>query len=278
MGKRLFVLLLLLFCACEKTSQPVEEVGLRSGEQSPEVSHVKIIAHRGVHGDTPENSLKSIEKAFAIGLDVVEFDVQLSKDGEIMIFHDEKLERMTGKAGTVEDYTKEELQTFHLKKSNGQFAQEVIPTLKEVFDMLGNKINYYIEIKFPSEEIEEKLLSMVKAYDLESKVSVLSFSNGCLKRISDKNKSIPCRLLLYTEKEPPVSSLHLPDYSHLKSVVINKGMVNYPILLNLKRWIDTIEVYTLDTVDEVPVYGYSYIQSVITDDPEYWLKYKKKNK
>ena len=101
-------------------------------------------AHRGLHGkEIPENSLPAFEGAVQKGLGI-ELDVQLSKDGEVMVFHDFTLDRVTGESGRVLDKTAEELSKMSL---NGKPLG--IPTLKQVLAAVDGKVPLIIEIKIP---------------------------------------------------------------------------------------------------------------------------------
>ncbi len=99
-------------------------------------------AHRGLHGDgIPENSLEAFARAADAGYGI-ELDVQLSKDGEIMVFHDYPLTRMTGARGKLSEKTAEELRALRLAET-----ESVIPTLKEVLDLVDGRIPLLIELK-----------------------------------------------------------------------------------------------------------------------------------
>ncbi len=101
-------------------------------------------AHRGVHnGEIPENSLPAFEEAIKQNLGI-ELDIQLSKDGEVMVFHDFTLNRVTGVDGRVMDFSAEELAKMSL---NGVPCG--IPTLKEVLAAVDGKVPLIIELKIP---------------------------------------------------------------------------------------------------------------------------------
>ena len=99
-------------------------------------------AHRGLHGgDLPENSLPAFCAAVACGFGI-ELDVQLSADGEVMVFHDESLLRMTGVDSSLYAKTKEELSALRLAGT-----EEKIPTLREVLALVDGKVPLLVEIK-----------------------------------------------------------------------------------------------------------------------------------
>lgn len=99
------------------------------------------IGHRGACGHAPENTLASMRKALELGVHGFEFDIQMSKDGEPVVIHDETLERTTNGKGAVSDYTLEELQ--RLDAGNG----EKIPSLRNVLDLVDKRCRLFIELK-----------------------------------------------------------------------------------------------------------------------------------
>ncbi|MBQ2999335.1 MAG: glycerophosphodiester phosphodiesterase [Clostridia bacterium] len=99
-------------------------------------------AHRGLHGGgVPENSLAAFEKACAAGFGI-ELDVQLSRDGEVMVFHDYTLVRMTGVEKKLCELTAEELGALHLAETD-----EKIPTLREVLSLVDGRVPLLVELK-----------------------------------------------------------------------------------------------------------------------------------
>ena len=120
-------------------------------------------AHRGLfdnNSDAPENSLKAFKNAVTHNYGI-ELDVQLSKDKKLVVFHDEKLKRMTGKPGKVWEYTLEELQSFKLLESD-----ETIPTFESVLEAVDGKVPLIIEYKLdvPSTEVCELANKVLENY------------------------------------------------------------------------------------------------------------------
>lgn len=147
----------------------------------------KIWAHRGARQDAPENTLAAFELAVAQGADGVEFDVQLSSDGEIVVIHDETLERTTDGTGAVVDHTLAELQAFDASAGRAGFAGVRIPTLTEVLELLaptGLALN--IELKnseVPYAGLEEKVIEAVSGFGLEPRVVLSTFNHYSLRRL-----------------------------------------------------------------------------------------------
>ena len=148
-----------------------------------------VWAHRGASGYAPENTLAAFEKAVELGADGVELDIQLTKDDEIVVIHDEKIDRTSDGKGWVKDYTLEELRGFNYNRTKPEYEHADIPTMREVFELLkptGLFIN--IEIKTGVifyEKIEEKILALTKEMDMEDRVCYSSFNHYTVKRIHE---------------------------------------------------------------------------------------------
>ncbi|MCR5671199.1 MAG: hypothetical protein K6G10_09350 [Butyrivibrio sp.] len=147
---------------------------------------MKIWAHRGCSQLYPENTLTSFEKAMNIpGLAGIELDVQLTKDDELVVIHDERVDRTTEGFGYVKDYTLKELKALNIYNSGN--ATEHIPTMREVFELLspalkrykeGNGIRLNIELKtgvFFYPGIEKKTVEMAREFGVEDAIVYSSF-------------------------------------------------------------------------------------------------------
>ena len=145
---------------------------------------MKIWAHRGCSLRYPENTLTAFQKAaelFDKRLTGIELDVQLTRDGEMVVIHDERIDRTTDGFGFVRDYTLEELKTFHIH--TGKEEAEHIPTLSAVMELLkepmrkGLRLN--IELKnsvYPYPGMEAKVHDLVEKNNLQRQVIYSSFS------------------------------------------------------------------------------------------------------
>ena len=144
---------------------------------------VQIFAHRGFSGYYPENTMLAFQKvAEETVADGIELDIQLTKDGEIVIMHDEMLDRTTN--------------------GSGFFPRQTIPTLREYFTWLKTtKLITNIELKtsyFEYEGIEEKLIAMVKEFGLEDQIWYSSFNHYTVARIKKLMPEAKCGLLTDT--------------------------------------------------------------------------------
>lgn len=165
---------------------------------------VQIFAHRGFSGYYPENTMLAFQKvAEETVADGIELDIQLTKDGEIVIMHDEMLDRTTNGSGWLKDHTLEELKMLSVGVNvKGFFPRQTIPTLREYFTWLKTtKLITNIELKtsyFEYEGIEEKLIAMVKEFGLEDKIWYSSFNHYTVARIKKLMPEAKCGLLTDT--------------------------------------------------------------------------------
>ena len=138
-------------------------------------------AHRGASQYAPENTTMAFDLGLSMGANGIETDVQLTKDGVAVLFHDNTLERMTGKPGSVCDYTYEELRWFWVEKG---ILRDRIPTLQEFLDRYADKdITFALEIKAPA--AYKAVADAVRSYGIDKKTVVTSFHFDALLDLRD---------------------------------------------------------------------------------------------
>lgn len=142
-----------------------------------------IFGHRGFSGYYPENTMLAFQKlAEETKADGIELDVQLSRDGEVVIMHDETLDRTTNGSGYVKDYTLKELKTLSVGVNfKGFLPRQTIPTLREYLEFIRTTdLITNIELKdsiVPYPGMEEKVISLVREFGLEKQVWYSSFNH-----------------------------------------------------------------------------------------------------
>ena len=139
----------------------------------------QIFAHRGYSAAFAENTMSAFLEAEKAGADGIELDVQLTKDGEVVVIHDEKVDRTTSGKGFVNDFLYRDIRNLNANKKG--MKKEPIPSLKEVLEwMQTNKIVCNIELKnglIPYEGLEEKVIRLVRTYGLMERIIVSSFNH-----------------------------------------------------------------------------------------------------
>jgi glycerophosphoryl diester phosphodiesterase len=132
--------------------------------------HMIIIGHRGGAALAPENTLACYRKGIEAGADMIEIDIHLTRDGHVVVCHDQSVDRTTNGKGLIRELTLNEIRQLHIVDRNGNQTNERIPTLEEVFQLFqevrsnGNPCQLLIEIKRTRniyQGLEEKLLEQI---------------------------------------------------------------------------------------------------------------------
>lgn len=160
---------------------------------------MKRFAHRGVMALQPENTMSAFRLALDAGADGIETDVHLTKDGELVLIHDETLERTTDGNGMVSSYTLDELRRFNAGVRYSQ--QEVIPTLQELLELVrGESSRLNLEVKTDVLRyvgIESRLLDTIESSGIDpSRVLFSSFNHETIHRLKKMRPDIEAAILL----------------------------------------------------------------------------------
>lgn len=233
---------------------------------------MKIIAHRGFSGIYPENTMLAFRKAIEIGADGIELDVHLSKDGQVMIIHDEALKRTTGLDGVVSDYTRAELEKISAGKTkNDEFGFTPIPSLEEYLAFMAEHRDKITNIELKTApvyypEIEEKTLELVRKFDLEKNIIYSSFNWLSIERMQ--------RLGTISETGLLFSGMKLYNQAHIiKSLGINYFHPDFNDLTDeiVKSYLDNkvgLNVWTVNEIEDMKVCLSWNIDGLITNFPD----------
>lgn len=235
----------------------------------------QVWAHRGASAYAPENTMPAFELALAQRADGVEFDVQLSRDGEVVVIHDETLERTTNGTGPVVDHTLAELRKLDARNDRSDFTPTPIPTLDEVLALLApSRIRINIELKNTEEPypgLEEKVIEAVREHGIAERVVLSTFADDSVKRMGELAPDLETATL-YTRPQlwpwrnalrrgargvhPPVAAIPGPlwvRFAQARGVAIRPWIVNSPQLLRrMFRWrVDAVFTDTPDVAREL---------------------------
>ncbi|MGC9037158.1 MAG: glycerophosphodiester phosphodiesterase [Candidatus Micrarchaeia archaeon] len=220
------------------------------------------IGHRGAGKEAPENTLRSFEEAIKAGVNAIELDIRQTKDKKLVVFHDEKLERLAGQPGTVGDYTLKQLLGFNILGS-----KEHVPTLEEALDFIDAKVErILLEIKEPGSE--EAVLKEVKKRKLEDRAIIVSFHEDALENVRKLDSKIQTGLIYATYKgkyRNPIeaalalkASYVLPLYRFTHTKNVEDAHRN-----GLK-----VIVWTINTREEAEEYAKKGVDGIASDYPE----------
>ena len=146
----------LLFVSCKsklyKTHSKIKRSTIQSLIQNledPKNDQIIVVAHRGDWRNAPENSLQAIQNCVNMGVDMVEIDIQKTKDGHLVLMHDKTINRTTNGKGRVKDFSLDSLKTFKLKDGLGMKTLHKIPTLEEALLLTKDKILVNLDKAYP---------------------------------------------------------------------------------------------------------------------------------
>ncbi|MBL5871984.1 glycerophosphodiester phosphodiesterase [Bacillus sporothermodurans] len=239
-----------------------------------------IFAHRGSAGTHPENTMESFIAAEKSGAEGLELDVHLSKDGEIVVIHDETVDRTTNGKGFVHQLTVAELKelnaSYKFKTFQSFIRSPKIPTLKEVFEwMRGNNLLCNIEMKngkimYPL--LEEKVIQLIRDYRYEERIIISSFNHYSLVRcyqLAPELETAP----LYSDglympwiyaKAIHSKGLH-PNFKAAPNMIIQEAMANGI----------AVRPYTVNKESDMERLIAIQCSAIITDYPEKAFKIRK---
>lgn len=169
--------------------------------------HPQIFAHRGARMAAPENTLPAFATALAMGADGIELDVHCSKDGQLAVIHDFTVDKTTNGKGNVRDFTAAELAQLDAGSSfSPQFAGVGVPTLDQVFDLVGSRCRINVEIKSENfveggSEVEP-LVTLIQQRNLYDQVIVSSFNPITLIKLRWTDPKVKLGLLYFTDLPP----------------------------------------------------------------------------
>ena len=158
-----------------------------------------IYGHRGASGYAPENTLESFELAAKMGAAGVELDVHIAKDGELVVAHDEAIDRVAQGTGLIKDMTTAEMKRIKFNRTHPEYENATIPTLREVYELLkpyGLHIN--VELKnsrFDYPGLEEKCIKLADEMGMTDRILYSSFNHYSMMRVKAIDPKLPCGLL-----------------------------------------------------------------------------------
>lgn len=228
----------------------------------------KIIGHRGGAKGFPENTLAAFKKSVELGADGVEFDVQLTKDGEVVVIHDEMIDRTMTGSGLVKDHTLKELRQMSAGEFfSPEFKAEKIPTLKEVLEIVQDLEVINIELKnyLPYIGLEEKVLDLVDNFEIRDKTIISSFNHYSLQKVKKLQPEIKTGALLMSKIINPADYAFKRGFDalHLHFLTAEQEIINKSHFMGLQ-----LNVYTVNFPESVVELLEKEVDMIMTDDLE----------
>jgi glycerophosphoryl diester phosphodiesterase len=218
-----------------------------------------VIGHRGAAGHAPENTIESIGCAIGMGVDYIEIDVQPTRDGRLVVFHDRTMRRLTGLPGYVRDYTFLEL----TEKANISNRQK-IPSFEEVCDLVAkSNVGLYVEIK--SAAIEFPILKTLCKYFDISNCLIGSFYHRSILKLKQIDPTVKTIALM---EGVPVSTRNIVGDSQCNYLGLGIGSLDEQQIREVRSEGCGVIVWTVDEADELPLLCELEIDGVVSNFPD----------
>jgi glycerophosphoryl diester phosphodiesterase len=238
-----------------------------------------VIAHRGASGIAPENTLAAVKKAMDAGADIIEIDVHLTQDRQLVVMHDETVDRTTNGTGKIKDLTLKEIKALDAGEwFSKEFGGESAPTLEEVMKLIAGKHKLLIEIKptwTGNYETEKQVLGYIKAHDAASWCIIQSFDSKVLENVRELDKSIEIHKLVILNI--PVLPLHYDSglrwgsflkYKQWSAISVYHKKLNKNKIRRIQDRGQKVFTWTVNEIkdmDEMIAFG---VDGIITDFPD----------
>jgi glycerophosphoryl diester phosphodiesterase len=237
---------------------------------------VFMVAHRGFSGGAPENTMAAFKKAMDLAVDMIELDVHLSSDGQVIVIHDDSLNRTTNGKGKVANYPVNELKQLDAGSWFGkQFSGEKIPTLKEVLELTRGQMLLNIELKigelgqYTMKDLADRSLQEVEKAGMLNQVVFASFDPSAIDRILEKNPKVPVALIYNQSWTFPQEVTGGRSISVLSCS--GKVLTQTNISKAHQRGV-MVFVWTLNTEEHMEHFLNMGVDGIITDHPERLIK------
>jgi glycerophosphoryl diester phosphodiesterase len=233
---------------------------------------IVVTAHRGFSGKAPENTLAAFRTAIEAGCDMIELDVHLTRDGEVVVIHDDTLERTTSGRGTVAGKTLAELRGLDAGAwFDSRFSGERIPALAEVLALARGRIRINIELKrgknFPytMEELADRTLSVVETAGMVDRVLFSSFAPAAVDRIRVRNPLLSVALIVEKPWRKPEEAGGGKIYPVLncRTTVLNGENIRRAHARGIR-----VHVWTVNTEQEMARFISLGVDGIITNHPD----------
>jgi glycerophosphoryl diester phosphodiesterase len=170
---------------------------------------VSLVGHRGASACAPENTLASFREALRQGADIIELDVQLCADGQVVVFHDDHLERTTDGHGVLAEWSLAELKALDAGSWFApRFAGERIPTLEEALAWARWRVPLFIELKHGGHtqpSLDTVVVQRILAHEMAEQVMIISFDHQALCRVNGLTPHLATGALYRTHVDDPVA-------------------------------------------------------------------------
>ncbi len=225
--------------------------------------NVEITAHRGASAKAPENTLAAIQQAIDDEADWVEFDVQESKDGVVVVAHDSDFMKVAGVSTKIWDATADELRTIDIGSFfDSKYANERVPTLAEVLKLCKGKVRANIELKYygHNQNLEQKVIDIVEDHNMESNIVIMSLKLAGVQKIKQLRPEWTVGLLT------AVTASDLTK-ANVDFLAVNTDIATRSFIASAHRKNKQVYVWTVNDAMTMSTMMGRGADNIITDDP-----------
>ena len=234
-----------------------------------------VIGHRGASGLAPQNTLPAFARAVALGVDMVELDVQLSRDRELVVIHDPQLDATTDGRGSVAERTLAELRRLDAGSWLApSWIGTPIPTLREVLELVAHEVLVNVEIKTDAVTdvvdggVENDVVDLVRSLGLERRVIVSSFDPRALAHLRQLAPEIATASLYNRSLHRGLSPIEIMDAVGSRAFNLSRRQVGRGVVELCHRHGRPVGVYTVNEPAEMRALAELGVDALFTDRPD----------
>ena len=228
---------------------------------------IAVVGHRGGPDDTAvENSMEAVEQSITAGAGYVEMDIQRTRDGQYVVFHDENFSRFTHERRAVHEMTLAEIRELDLgEKSNGRFSNVRVPTLEELLERTRGRIGIFLELKGRSadQQMADDAVAAVKRHDMLDRVVVISLKYELITGIEERHPEVTSGFIYF---------LSFGDTAHLVGdyLILEEDAATSDTITQIHEAGKRAAVWTVNTEESMQKFVNWPVDAVITDRVRQW--------
>ena len=228
---------------------------------------IVVVGHRGGPDDTAvENSMEAVEQSITAGAGYVEMDIQRTRDGQYVVFHDENFSRFTHERRAVHEMTLAEIRELDLgEKSNGRFSNVRVPTLEELLERTRGRIGIFLELKGRSadQQMADDAVAAVKRHDMLDRVVVISLKYELITGIEERHPEVTSGFIYF---------LSFGDTAHLVGdyLILEEDAATSATITQIHEAGKRAAVWTVNTEESMQKFVNWPVDAVITDRVRQW--------
>ena len=228
---------------------------------------IAVVGHRGGPEDTAvENSMEAVEQSITAGAGYVEMDIQRTRDGQYVVFHDENFSRFTHERRAVHEMTLAEIRELDLgEKSNGRFSNVRVPTLEELLERTRGRIGIFLELKGRSadQQMADDAVAAVKRHDMLDQVVVISLKYELITGLEERYPEVTSGFIYF---------LSFGDTAHLVGdyLILEEDAATSDTITQIHEAGKRAAVWTVNTEESMQKFVNWPVDAVITDRVRQW--------